>query len=151
MDSTEPRSSNLRLRKTFTDKDRDQFLDDAFEFMARFFENSLEEIGKRNPGIEGSFKRIGSSNFTASLYRNGSSLARCQICLGGYVKGITFAHGYLNENSYNESLSVEEGEQSLYLRPMGMPSYRGVSHETHLSFEGAAEYLWSLFIEPAQR
>jgi hypothetical protein len=33
-----PRSSNLRLRKTFTERDRDQFLDEAFEFIARLFE-----------------------------------------------------------------------------------------------------------------
>jgi hypothetical protein len=34
--SAQPRSSNLRLRKTFSDADRDRFLDEAFEFMARF-------------------------------------------------------------------------------------------------------------------
>src|ERR1019366_5306950 len=50
-----PRSSNLRLRKEFTQRDRDQFLDQAFEFISRFFENSLGELAARNAGIEGSF------------------------------------------------------------------------------------------------
>ncbi|HSU31319.1 MAG TPA: toll/interleukin-1 receptor domain-containing protein [Bryobacteraceae bacterium] len=34
--SREPRSSNLRLRKIFTDHDRDLFLEEAFQFMMRF-------------------------------------------------------------------------------------------------------------------
>jgi len=48
--TTSPGSSNLRLRKTFTEHDRDVFLDEAFAFMARLFENSLEELKARNPG-----------------------------------------------------------------------------------------------------
>jgi hypothetical protein len=31
-----PRSSNLRIRKTFTERDQDRFLEESFEFMARF-------------------------------------------------------------------------------------------------------------------
>jgi hypothetical protein len=62
----EPRSSNLRIRKTFTERDRDLFLDEGFEFIARYFENSLQEIESRNPGIEGTFKRSDGSMFTAS-------------------------------------------------------------------------------------
>lgn len=36
-----PRSSNLRLRKEFTERDRDAFLLETFEYLARFFEGSL--------------------------------------------------------------------------------------------------------------
>jgi hypothetical protein len=144
-----PRSSNLRIRKTFTERDRDRFLDEAFEFMARFFENSLQEIESRNPGIEGTFKRIDGSRFTASIYQNGAALGRCQIRLGGFThRGISFSFGELGDNSINENLSVEVGEQALYLQPMGMPMHSGISRETHLSFEGAAEYYWSLFVQP---
>jgi TIR domain len=51
------RSSNLRLKKPFSVRERDQFLDEAFEYIARFFEGSLLELGKRNAWIEGQFKR----------------------------------------------------------------------------------------------
>lgn len=71
-----PRSSNLRLRKTFTDADRDRFLEDGFEFMARFFENSLAELEKRNDGIEGRFKRLDAAHFSAVIYEAGA--ARCR-------------------------------------------------------------------------
>ncbi|WP_229755036.1 toll/interleukin-1 receptor domain-containing protein [Pseudomonas koreensis] len=42
------RSSNLRLRKSFTDFDKDQFAHASFEYMRRFFENSLIELEARN-------------------------------------------------------------------------------------------------------
>jgi hypothetical protein len=147
-----PRSSNLRMRKTFTERDRDRFLDEAFEFMARFFENSLNELEARNPGIECAFKRIDARRFSASIYRRGASLARCQVRLGGFADGIAFSHSANpDDTSLNESLSVEAGDQSLYLRPLGMQMHRLPDGEAHLGLEGAAEYYWSLFIEPLQR
>ena len=36
-----PRSSNLALSKTFSERDKDQFKHESFEYIARFFENSL--------------------------------------------------------------------------------------------------------------
>ena len=148
-----PRSSNLRLRKTFTERDRDQFLDEAFEFIARFFENSLGELESRNSGIEVSFKRIDTTRFTSSVYRAGAALTRCTIRLGGlHHSGITFSHGAdAAGNGYNESMSVEVGEQALYLKPMGMAMFNNSARDKTLSLEGAAEYYWQMFIEPLQR
>ena len=50
-----PRSSNLRLKKEFTDRDKDRFLAEGFEYIGNFFEGSLEELEGRNPGIETDF------------------------------------------------------------------------------------------------
>jgi TIR domain len=148
-----PRSSNLRLRKTFTERDRDQFLDAAFEFIARFFENSLGELESRNSGIEVSFKRVDATRFTASVYRDGAALTRCTIRLGGlHHSGIAFSHGADSSTTgYNESMSVEVGEQALYLKPMGMAMFNNSTRDKTLSLEGAAEYYWQMFIEPLQR
>ncbi len=140
------------MRKTFTERDRDCFLDETFEFMARFFENSLAELEARNPGIETAFKRIDATRFSASIYRNGAALARCQIRLGGLTRGIAFSYGDTpGDNSLNENLSVDVGEQALHLRPIGMQMHRSTNSQTHLGHEGAAEYYWNLFIEPLQR
>jgi hypothetical protein len=141
-----PRSSNLRIRKSFNEEDRDRFLDEAFEYLARFFENSLQELESRNPGIGGRFKRVDGSRFTAAVYRDGVALARCQIRLGGgFGNGISFSYSdNLADNSMNDNLSVEIGEQAIYLRPLS------IRRESHLSFEGAAEYYWGLFIQPLQ-
>jgi hypothetical protein len=151
-----PRSSNLRVKKTFTEADRDRFVDEAFEFMALFFEGSLDELEKRQATLETKFKRIDAHCFTAVIYRNGDAIARCSIRHDSgshFGNGITYSHDDKgSRNSFNESLHVEEGEQSLGLKPMGMSwHFQGRDRESPLSPEGAAELYWSMLIEPLQR
>jgi len=150
---TAPRSSNLRLKKEFTEADRDHFLDEAFEFLASFFETSLTELKQRNEDIDTRFKRIDAHSFGAVVYRHGKAIARCGIRLGGhrgFMGGITFSHDEsAPANTCNESLNVGTSEQSLYLKPMGMATRQ--SRESKLNFEGGAEFFWELFIEPLQR
>jgi hypothetical protein len=52
-------------------------------------------------------------------------------------------------NSYNESLSVENDDQALYLQSMGMRLSGG--DKTKLAEQGAAGFFWEMFIEPLQR
>lgn len=147
-----PRSSNLRLKKSFTEADKDRFLDDSFEFIARYFENSLGELEKRNAGIETSFKRIDAHQFTAVAYRGGKAQTRCRIFRGGLSGGIAYSandRGF--GDSYNENISVEADEQNLFLRPLGMSMHMSGGREARWTMEGAAEYYWSMFIEPLQR
>ena len=149
----EPRSSNLRLAKTFTDRDKDDFLHEAFAYIAHFFQNSLEELEKRNPGIEGRFRRSGEDHFSASIYRNGTKAASCSIYLAHDYGGgeIRFAHGeQQNRNSYNESLSVDHDEQSLFLKPMGLIRL-GDPQDEKLTKQGSAALFWRALIEPLQR
>ena len=100
-----PRSSNLALSKTFSDRDKDQFKHDSFEYIARFFENSLDELAKRNDGVDGDFRRVDANHFTASIYRNGQAVSRCTVFLGdrGFAGGIGYsASEHFARNSYNE-------------------------------------------------
>jgi TIR domain len=150
---TRPRSSNLRVKKEFTDRDKDRFLNEAFEYIANFFEGSLDELEERNPGVEINFRRIHANHFTTQVYRNGKELTRCKIWLGdrrGSIGGIAYStdlsHG---DNSYNESMSVANDGYAMFLKPMGI-SFRHQDRESKLTFEGAAEYLWEIFIEPLQ-
>ena len=151
-----PRSSNLRVKKIFTDSDKDQFMADAFEFMARFFEGSLDELRKRNQGIETKFQRVNAHCFTAVIYRNGESVARCTIRHGAatvFRSGISYSYDYTGTSgSFNEVLNLEIGEQSLSLKPTGISSItRASNRDFHLTSEGAAELYWSILIEPLQR
>lgn len=145
-----PRSSNLRIKKTFTDRDKDKFLEDAFDYMAKFFEGSLGELAQRNPGVDGHFRRIDASRFTATVYLGGKALSRCKISYGGrcsFLSGINYSvNDSLDDTSFNEQLSVEDDGYTLNLHPLGMAM---CSQET-LSVEGAAEFFWELFIRPMQ-
>lgn len=152
-DSSSPRSSNLRLAKSFTQKDKDQFQVEAFDFIARFFENSLAELGQRNAGVEGAFRRVDANRFFATIYKHGKDVARCTIYIGGgaFGGGINYMQGHSSDsNSLNESLSVQSDDQALYLRPMGM-AFMGGERDPKLSLEGGAEFFWDMLIHPLQQ
>lgn len=153
VDSAGPRSSNLRLAKSFSQRDKDQFQTEAFDFFARFFENSLAELAERNEAVQGSFRRVDANRFFATIYQNGKDVARCTIYLGGgaFGGGINYIQGHASEsNSLNESLSVQADDQSMYLRPMGM-AFMGGERDPKLSLEGGAEFFWALLIHTLQQ
>lgn len=147
----QPRSSNLRTRKTFTEADKDSFLDSTFEFMANFFENSLLELETRNDDLTTRFRRIDADQFTAVVYRGGEAVARCKIVRGGmFGNGLSYsANDQARDNSYNESLSVEHDDQNMFMTPMGMAIHMG-QRDAHLTPEGASEYYWSMLMQPLQ-
>lgn len=151
--SQQARSSNLRIHQEFTDRQRHKFLDEAFDYIAQYFEGSLAELEARNPDLETSFKRVDANRFEAVAYMTGQERSRCGIWLGdsaSTLSGILYSHSGLGSgNSYNESLSVEDDGFSLFLRAMGM-ARMGQGNDKTLTPEGAAEYYWSLFIERLQ-
>lgn len=146
------RSSNLRIAQEFSERDKDAFRLETFEYIARFFQGSLEELQARNSGIEGTFRRIDANRFGAVIYREGKSIARCTVFMGGghFTNGIAYSATETNDsNSFNENLTVQADDQMLYLKSMGM-SFHGNANDK-LSQEGAAEFYWGLLIEPLQR
>ncbi|PWC47895.1 toll/interleukin-1 receptor domain-containing protein [Azospirillum melinis] len=149
-----PRSSNLRIRQEFSDHDRHVFLEDAYGFIANYFEGSLEELERRNPGIQTSFRRIDADHFSATIFRHGSRMSGCRIWLGGFgsSRNTLFYSAKENgaDNSWNESISVDADSQSLYLRSTGMASYAGADREGKLTAEGGAELFWTMLIQPLQ-
>lgn len=145
------RSSNLRIKKEFTDREKDLFLDQSFNFMANFFENSLTELQARNPAIETDFSRIDARSFVASAYVNGKREARCSIWYGGessYFGDIAFAFDE-SRGGVNEALSIADDGYSLFLRSFGMQMTGGMK-DKHLTQEGAAEFFWDIFIAQLQ-
>lgn len=149
--SSLPRSSNLRLKQEFTEKDVDNFVRSSFDFICRFFDGSVQAIGERNPDVTGTFDRIDSRRMAAILYRNGKKIAECSVRLDslGRSTGVAFSYNLsASPGSYNEMLTPEASEQSLHFKMMGMAW--GGSRDKHLSQEGAAEFLWELFIKQAQ-
>ena len=105
----------------------------------------------------GEFRRVDGVSFTALVYRNGKRMSACAVRLNGagaLGAGITYSQDVsrIDGNSFNERVSVEADDQSLYLRSMGMVSmYSGSVDREKLSHEGAAELFWGMLIEPLQR
>lgn len=59
----ELRSSNLHVKRSFTQYDKDLYLKNGFEFLKRFFRNSLAELEKRNQGIKADLNQIDDNHF----------------------------------------------------------------------------------------
>lgn len=151
--SSEPvRSSNLRIKKQFTDLDKDKFRHEGFEYIAKFFENSLQELVRRNPDLQQSFRRIDANRFTAALYRNGEKVCRGSASVGGSTMGSeSIEYSMTDEPRHggmNEAVLVRADDQTIYFEALGMQSYGNPKQK--LTFQGAAELFWELFMGPLQ-
>lgn len=152
-----PRSSNLRVTKVFTQRDQADFLNETFDFVSKFFEGSLEELEKRNEGIETRFRQIDADRFTGVIYRAGKQVSACTVFRGGLAGGTTQICYSSKENAatngYNEAVSVEADDHSLFMRAMGMSHMhvRLTGENSKLSAEGVAELFWLILMEPLQR
>jgi len=143
-----PRSSNLRIRQQFSDADKDQHIESAFEYMAKFFEGSLAELELRHANLRTNFRRIDADTFTSIVYRDGKTAAQCRIARGGFIgKGITYSADVDRISSgINDTLTAECDDQAMFLKPMMSYSSNPGQHQ-RLSLEGAAEYYWEMLIK----
>jgi len=140
------------VKRGFDDHERDEFIENSFEYIARFFEGSLSELSARNSNIETRFKRNSPTSFSANIYDRGDRIAQCSIRQGTDLgtRGIYFSQDpNPASTSFNEQLTVTDDGYVLLLQALGMQFTQPPENEM-LSQEGAAEYLWSLLIQPLQ-
>lgn len=146
------RSSNLRTRKLFTDLDKDHFRHEGFEYIAKCFENSLKELVSRNSGLDQVFRRIDANRFSAAAYRAGEKVCKGSASIGGGAMGSEGIEYSMTDEprhgSMNEAVYVKADDQRLYFEALGMQSHG--SKQEKLTFQGAAELFWDLFMQPLQ-
>lgn len=154
---TDPqRSSNLRVRKTFTDKEKDDFLIDSFEYIYKFFKNSLEELEDRRSFIDSNIERINSQTFIVKVYKEEKLVNECKIWRGGDLgssQAIKYSNSINNRNSFNMMFTVEDDGYTQYLKSSGLnrATFFDFGEEKELSKKGASEQMWAMLIEPLQR
>lgn len=148
--SERPRSSYLRLKKKFSDFDRDKFLHDTFRYIGKFFEASLQEVASRNAGIQVRFQPNGNEAFSAFIYKGGKAVSECSIWLGGLggrSQALSFSYNANSaKSSFNEMVTIESDSQSMYFKTLGMQHFQ-VQQNAQLSEQGASEYFWGMFME----
>ena len=67
----------------------------------------------------------------------------------GVTDGIAFsANESIGAGGFNESLSVDADAEGIHLRPLGMGMRQSSGR---LTFEGAAEFYWEMFIDGLRR
>jgi hypothetical protein len=142
--SSKPRTP--RLKREFTDKERNLFLAGAFDEIVRTIEGFGREVHRDQPSFECEVERVTSRKAVFTLYRSGTEVTKLKIWRGGMVvaEAIGFAHGrhvdVASDTSFNESFSVVDDGGTLKLSSMGMMDFgRGTKV---MSPHEAAEYLW---------
>lgn len=152
--SSAPRSSNLAIPKRFTDLDRDRACRDGFDFLARFFENSLAELQKRNAGLETDYHRRDADAFACTVYQHGLKVCHCGIwrnARGAGLGDICYSQSGISQNSCNESMSIADNEQLIGFRPLMGGHMMGGQRDRLLTNEGMAEHFWEMFINPLKQ
>lgn len=145
-------SSNLRIKRRFTDRDRDRFVEESFDFIASFFESSLGALQHQNDRIETNFRRVDRNRFESAIYVDGEKECSCRVWMDrGHLGDIAYASGDSGPgNTYNETLSAVDDGYSQLLRTLGLRLF-GSSDRKDLTQQEAAEYLWAMLIERLQR
>ncbi len=148
--SKEPFEGHIpKLKRRFTDKQKNQFLKDSFEEIVDLIDHFAAETQKQHPNFEHDMERVTSRSAIFTLYDRGNEITRFKIWLGGILGADSIYFGYGShmdmgsESSYNESLSLEEHEGELKLKPLGMGIYKGGGDKL-MSPEEAASYLWEI-------
>ena len=142
-----------KIKKKFTQRDRDLFLRNAFTVVKQYFGDALSKLERANDQVETDFSEVTNFKFVSTIYVDGDVAARCKIWLGGpsssdaiaYYEGESYND---NDSSFHDMLSVADDEQALGFKPSGM-WLRGAEYtkDQLLTAEQVAEYLWRRFTE----
>jgi hypothetical protein len=140
-----------QIAKTYTQLDKDRFIENAFEVMKNYFRQALSELKGHYQETETDLKEINNLKFIARIYVKGHLQCMCKIWLGNSfgTQSIQYAEGpqidISNDNTMNDYLTVDQtnSELGLKLSAFGIGIKR--PDQDVVSAVQAAEYLWRRF------
>lgn len=143
-----------KIKKEFTQRDKDLFLRNSFTVIKSYFQKALPELSHHYPEVETDFEEVHNFKFMATIYVRGEIGNKCKIWIGGMSSSsdsIAYQSGQISidrDNSFNDMLSVSDNQQTLGFEPSNMwYGNRQFEEEGLLTAESAAEYLWRRFTE----
>jgi hypothetical protein len=146
-----------KVKKPFTQREKDVFARTAFETISRYFEQGLSQLQQHDPDVETEFDPVHRSKFLARVYVKGEPANTCKIWLGSGWSGrggddhISYYEGQNisrdRDEGTNEMMSVASDGHQLGLEITSGMAFRGSwsSEERIVSPERAAEILWQRF------
>jgi hypothetical protein len=120
-------SAAVKLPRSFSDANRDDFVDAAFDKIAYALTASLQELESANPEVKGRLRlrRKDADEFTITVYRDGKEIAAprfrakqfrtTEIYFSYEAGGVGMQH--------NESLSTADDGAEMRLRPLDMANF----------------------------
>jgi hypothetical protein len=135
-----------KLKKTFTQLDKDRFARESFNYIKEYFKQGLIDLEREDPDTQTDFEELTSLQFISKIYVRGDVKAQCSIWLGDNFgpNSICYNEGVnrLSPNLINESIAVEDNGEELRLHV----GFFGMHKERMATQQQAAEYLWKRFI-----
>jgi len=144
-----------KVSQTFGDKQKHDYLYRTFELIRQYFGDALTNLEGHNSNVETSVREITNQKFTAEIFVQGKSQAKCKIWIGnlmmGKEVGIAYTTGSFdlsNDSSYNEMIFAKADGQVMYLQfSLGNVRYLpGNDVPDKPNSEQAGEILWRYFI-----
>ena len=138
-----------KLRRGFTDKERNQFLKASFDEIVNHLQYFADETRKQYPHFDYEVERITTRKAAFTLYKDEQQVSQFKVWIGGMFgsNSISFSHGNHidlgSDSSMNESLSIEDHDGELMMKPMGIGMF-GAERDNLMSAKQAAEYLWKM-------
>ncbi len=144
-----------KIRKSFTQRDRDLLLEETFKAIKEYFQHALLKLKTQYPEVETDFTEIHSTKFITKIYYRGDIKSQCKIWIGGLFgsDAIAYSENRFNidsDNSYNEMVSIEDDGFDLKLR-FSLNIMNLQQNKTYLKPSEAAEMLWLRFSAPLER
>ncbi|MFO0729411.1 MAG: toll/interleukin-1 receptor domain-containing protein, partial [Nitrospiraceae bacterium] len=123
--SSPVRSSNYGLKRSFSELDRDNTLQECFTYLAEFFENSLLTLEQRYSHLTCSFQRVDAKSLECAIYENGQRRVQCGIWIEHSFgdPSILYSSSGITRGSYNESASAANDGTNLGFKLLGMATY----------------------------
>lgn len=139
------------IKKNFTDKDRRDFLQYAFEIIRSYFDEAVKQLQTNVQGIDVAFNAVSDIKFTCEIFLHGMLKARGKIWIGSMMgtvhECISYSetyHSISDDSSMNDMLIIEDDGQRMYFKSSfgAMFARRGPDTTKPSTPEQIAEYLW---------
>jgi hypothetical protein len=142
-----------KIKKKFTDRDKDKYLKDAFVYIKEYFNKALVKLEKSHAEVETDFTAVHDLKFLSKIYVNGATKCECKIWLGsfGSTRSIKYLEGHGldidDDGTYNEYFSIEDDGYEIFIKPTFIMSFgNAVTPKPQMARQDSAEYLWRRFI-----
>jgi hypothetical protein len=146
-----PEGRRYRIKHDFDEIDRSDYREKAFEEIRQYFESAVAELNDVE-GLRGRFSEIGPQSFTCTVVNRAVDRGTAHITVHASRGNAGMGDIYYSftesapANTSNGGFSVESDEYELFLQPW---MFTASSDDERLTPNGAAELLWSEFIQQA--
>ena len=146
------RSSNLHVRRTPSDLDRRNFVNEGFRTICEYVLASADELQSRNPDVKVVSERS-ARDLAMSLFFGGELKSECRMWRADEYgsETIRYSTGQSSGNSWNGEFRVTIEDDQLAFSSMASFSSYSARGKDRLFAEDCAEEFWSEIMAPLQR